>query len=65
MKLYLVNGVTRLYEEGKAPAGAILITKAKPAPKVEEPEDETPKAAEPKVKARKTRNKARKAENNK
>lgn len=74
MKLYEVNGVTRRYPEGHAPKGAILVSKARPAPKatparvVEDPEEvkvETPKAAEPKSKARKTRNKSRKAENNK
>lgn len=47
MKIYLVNGVTRQYEEGTAPEGAILVEKVK--------------AEEPKNKAAKPANKARKA----
>lgn len=49
MKIYLYNGFTRQYEEGKQPEGAVPV---KP-----EPEE---KKAEPKNKAKKPANKAKK-----
>ena len=54
MKIYMVNGITRQYEEGTQPDGAVEVMKAD-APKVEE------KKAEPSDKAVKPKNKSRKA----
>lgn len=64
MKVYIVNGQKRLYHEGKAPDGAILAHQPKakaikPVVKAEEKPEET------KTKARKPRNKSRKAESDK
>ena len=72
MKLYEVNGIKRLYPEGQAPDGAVLVTKARPEPKASkvvveidgEPVEETKK--ETKSKSRRSpRNKSRKADSNK
>lgn len=67
MKLYEVNGIKRFYPDGKAPKGARLVTKARPAPKVGEPEEvKDEPTTKTKSKARRTpRNKSRKADNNK
>lgn len=51
MKIYLVNGFTRQFEEGTQPEGAVEV-------KTESPEN---KAAAASTKAKKPANKARKA----
>lgn len=64
MKIYLVNGQKRLYHEGKAPDGAILAHQ--PKTKAIKPENKAEEETEDiKPKARKPRNKSRKAESNK
>ena len=65
MKIYLVNGQARWYEDGQAPVDAIPLRQPKkntePAPKTKE---EPVKAPEQKAK-KATANKARKAGGNK
>lgn len=61
MRIYSVNGDLRWYEDGQAPAGAILHVKNRPERKAEEPKIE---AVESKTK-RKPANKSRKAGANK
>lgn len=63
MKIYIVNGVKRAYADGKAPAGAVCISKIA---KAEKPAaDEKPAEAPVETKKRRTRNKARKPEEDK
>lgn len=60
---YEINGKLFRYPEGKAPAGAVLHSKAKPE-KVAAPTKDTPEEVKPKAK-KAPANKARKAGANK
>lgn len=65
MKVYLINGTKRWYDEKKAPSGAICLSDMpKAAPKAEA--SDAPSEIAPETKARrKPRNKSRKAGENK